>query len=170
MCHRWSPLNYISYLTRIIFVGIKPFNIYSLSAWNRDLDIHLYSFYHHHKNDFTISVSEDNKKRGITRAQKKVGNFVQTVEDSQSSNLIVANSPNVRAYQEFEKYDLGDIAQESVDVVSTSKIADFIPLLPFVKTRNIFIKKEEFYFVQLRADSKKEIEKVEQLFYDIVSA
>lgn len=164
---------------RIISVGFKPFNIYSLSAVNYDLEIHLISDFHFDEYDFDVFVSDDIKERDmVARLEKGVERLLQDITDSQSDDPIVANSPKVRYYQECGKWSIEDIVGEEVERIVTYKQAKYIPLigehfgwqLSSVRNREIRIKKENgLYQVAFIADTKQELDKIEKSFHEIVS-
>jgi len=164
---------------RIISIGARPFNIYGLSANNYEKGIFLGADFHFNKMDYQISLSEDNKKtNSVNRLEQDVEKFHQDVTDSQSDDPIVANSPKVRYYQDIGKWDIEDIATEEIDRMTIYKQAEYIPFIgekfnfqfPFVKNRELSIDRTNgIYSVRLRVDTTRDADKVQKLFYEIVS-
>lgn len=171
--------NVMEMYRRIISVGFRPFNIYGVSANNYEQGIRFGSDFHFDEMDYWVSVSDDNKERDlVTRIQKDVDRFDKDLADSQSDDLIVANSPRVRYHQDIGRWNIDDIASEEIDGMNAYKQAEYIPLigekfnlqLPYVRDRDISInRKEGIYSVRLRVDTKRELDRVQRLFYEIVS-
>ncbi len=171
--------NVMEMYRRIISAGFKPLNIYGLFARNYEKGIHLGGDFHYDELYYWVSISEGNKEQSVVKQlQNAVDRFNQDIEDCQSDDLIVANSPKVRYHQEVGKWDIETIANEEIDRMNVYKQAKYIPLigerfhkqLPFVRNRDILIdKKKGLYQVRLRVDTPKEMDTVERLFYEIVS-
>lgn len=164
---------------QIISVGFKPFNIYSLSAYNYDLGIHLMSNFHYDENDFIVTKSNNVKEKNLVkRLEKSVLKLEQDIEDSLSKDLLVSNSPKVRYHQETGKWDIENIADIEAQKMIAYKLPEDVPLigarinvqLPFMINREIkFEKTDGIYQVKLLADSRTDLDEVEKVFYKLVS-
>lgn len=166
---------------RIICTGFKIFSNYELFAQNYEKGIIFVWDNHFDEEDYLISVSEDNKEKGIVeKLQKSVANLTKDIEDIHSDNIFVANSPLIRFKKEFFSRDIESIAREEVDRIGVTKDAKFIYLFgystdkqfPFVNERDLSVNKMAagLYKIRLIADTSKEIDTVEKLFYEIVSS
>ena len=171
--------NVMEIYRRIISVGFKSLNIYGLFARNYEKGIQLGEDFHYDELDYWVSIPEKNKEGDLVKQlQNVIDRFKQDIEDFQSDDLIVANSPKVRYHQEMGKWDIETIANEEIDRMNAYKQAEYIPLigecfykqLPFVRNRDMSIdKKNGLYQVRFTVDTHKEMDTVEKLFYEIVS-
>lgn len=171
--------NVMEMYKKIISVGFRPFNIYGLFAENFEQGINLGADFHFKEMNYWVSVSDDNKESDLVKKlQKEQERFCRDITDSQSNDLIVANSPKVRYHQDIGKWSIENIASEEIDSMNMYKQANYIPLigerfyvqLPFVRDRDISIdRKDGVYSVRLRIDTKRELDTVQRLFYELVS-